>query len=61
VVVDPFCGCDTAIAVGGKLKRRSIGIDITHLAVTNGFHYWSAHGKKCGMVTNFSSEALRVF
>jgi site-specific DNA-methyltransferase (adenine-specific) len=33
VVLDPFCGCGTAIAVAQKLKRRWIGIDITHLAV----------------------------
>lgn len=32
-VLDPFCGCGTAIAVSQKLKRRWIGIDITHLAV----------------------------
>lgn len=33
-VLDPFCGCGTAIAVAQRLKRRWIGIDITHLAVT---------------------------
>lgn len=33
-VLDPFCGCGTTIAVAQKLKRRWIGIDITHLAVT---------------------------
>lgn len=33
VVLDPFCGCGTAIAVAQRLKRRWIGIDITHLAV----------------------------
>ena len=30
----PFCGCGTAIAVAQRLKRRWIGIDITHLAIT---------------------------
>jgi adenine specific DNA methylase Mod len=34
VVLDPFCGCGTAIAVAQKLKRQWIGIDITHLAIT---------------------------
>ncbi len=34
IVLDPFCGCGTAIAVAQKLNRRWIGIDITHLAVT---------------------------
>jgi site-specific DNA-methyltransferase (adenine-specific) len=33
VVLDPFCGCGTAIAVAERLKRKWIGIDITHLAV----------------------------
>jgi len=32
-VLDPFCGCGTAIAVAQRLKRRWIGIDITHLAI----------------------------
>ena len=34
LVLDPFCGCGTAIAVAERLKRRWIGIDITHLAIT---------------------------
>ena len=33
VVLDPFCGCGTAIAAAQKLNRSWIGIDITHLAV----------------------------
>ena len=33
MVLDPFCGCGTAIAAAQKLNRRWIGIDITHLAV----------------------------
>ena len=33
-VLDPFCGCGTTIAVAERLKRRWIGIDITHLAIT---------------------------
>ena len=33
VVLDPFCGCGTAIAAAQKLNRRWIGIDITHLAI----------------------------
>ena len=33
VVLDPFCGCGTAIAVAQRLNRRWIGIDITHLAI----------------------------
>ena len=34
IVLDPFCGCGTAIAAAQKLKRNWIGIDITHLAIT---------------------------
>ncbi len=33
VVLDPFCGCGTAVAVAERLNRKWIGIDITHLAV----------------------------
>ena len=33
VVLDPFCGCGTAVAAAQKLKRNWIGIDVTHLAV----------------------------
>ena len=32
VVLDPFCGCGTAIIAAQKLNRRWIGIDITPLA-----------------------------
>jgi DNA modification methylase len=33
VILDPFCGCGTAVVAAEKLTRRWIGIDITHLAV----------------------------
>jgi site-specific DNA-methyltransferase (adenine-specific) len=33
IVLDPFCGCGTAIAAAQKLGRRWIGIDVTHLAI----------------------------
>jgi DNA modification methylase len=33
LVLDPFCGCGTTIASAQKLKRRWIGIDVTHLAI----------------------------
>jgi len=33
VVLDPFCGCGTTIAVSQRLKRNWIGIDVTHLAI----------------------------
>ncbi|SDX98616.1 site-specific DNA-methyltransferase (adenine-specific) [Allochromatium warmingii] len=34
VVLDPFCGCGTAIHAAHALNRRWIGIDITHLAIS---------------------------
>ena len=32
-VLDPFCGCGTATVAAEELKRRWIGIDVTHLAI----------------------------
>lgn len=32
-VLDPFCGCGTALAAAQKMKRKWIGIDITHLSI----------------------------
>lgn len=34
VVLDPFCGCGTAVHAAQKLERKWIGIDITHLAIS---------------------------
>ena len=34
IVLDPFCGCGTALVAAQKLNRCWIGIDITHLAIT---------------------------
>jgi site-specific DNA-methyltransferase (adenine-specific) len=33
-VLDPFCGCGTAVHAAQKLGRKWIGIDITHLAIS---------------------------
>ncbi|MCO4093070.1 MAG: site-specific DNA-methyltransferase [Sphingorhabdus sp.] len=33
VVLDPFCGCGTAVDAAQKLGRRWIGIDVTHLSI----------------------------
>ncbi len=33
VVLDPFCGCGTTVAVAERLKRRWIGIDISTTAM----------------------------
>ena len=34
LVLDPFCGCGTAVIAAQKLSRQWIGIDITHVAIT---------------------------
>jgi DNA modification methylase len=34
VVLDPFCGCGTAVHAAEMLKRQWIGIDVTHLAIS---------------------------
>ena len=33
VILDPFCGCGTAVVAAHRLGRKWIGIDITYLAV----------------------------
>jgi len=33
VILDPFCGCGTAIVAAQKQERKWIGIDITHLSI----------------------------
>ncbi len=33
VVLDPFCGCGTTVAVAQRFNRRWIGIDVTYLAI----------------------------
>jgi adenine specific DNA methylase Mod len=33
LVLDPFCGCGTTLAVAQRLNRRWIGMDITQLAI----------------------------
>jgi len=33
VVLDPFCGCGTAVHAAQNMRRRWIGIDVTHIAI----------------------------
>ena len=35
IVLDPFCGCGTAIHAAQKLRRAWLGIDVTHLAIAH--------------------------
>ncbi len=34
IVADFFCGCGTSVTVAEKLKRKWIGVDINHLAIS---------------------------
>lgn len=33
-MLDPFCGCGTAVHAAQRLGRQWIGIDVTHLAIS---------------------------
>jgi site-specific DNA-methyltransferase (adenine-specific) len=49
IVLDPFCGCGTTLAVAQRLNRHWIGIDITHLAVAlTKYRLNDAFGNKVG-------------
>jgi site-specific DNA-methyltransferase (adenine-specific) len=34
IILDPFCGCGTALVAAEKLNRKWVGIDVTHLAIS---------------------------
>lgn len=34
IILDPFCGCGTALVEAQRLNRQWIGVDITHLAIS---------------------------
>ena len=38
VVMDPFCGCGTALVAAERMRRKWIGIDITYLAINEIIH-----------------------
>jgi hypothetical protein len=44
VVLDPFCGCGTAIDAAQALGRRWVGIDVTHLSIGLIKHRLLRHG-----------------
>jgi DNA modification methylase len=61
VVLDPFCGCGTAIAVAQRLKRRWIGIDITYLAVSlMKYRLHNAFGEEVAQTYEVTGEPITV-
>lgn len=56
IVLDPFCGCGTTVAVAQKLGRRWIGIDITYLAVDVIAKRLEKSGFKKNLVFNIEGE-----
>ncbi|GAA0607678.1 hypothetical protein GCM10009001_26250 [Virgibacillus siamensis] len=50
VILDPFCGCGTAIVSAQNLERNWIGIDITHIAITT---IKDRLDKEFGMANNY--------
>jgi hypothetical protein len=60
-VLDPFCGCGTTIAAAQRLKRRWIGVDITHLAISVIRHrLQSAFGPKIAKQYEVIGEPVSV-
>jgi adenine specific DNA methylase Mod len=51
IILDPFCGCGTALVSAQRLNRGWIGIDITHLAISL---------MKWRLKTNFPDIHLKV-
>lgn len=44
LILDPFCGCGTTVAVAEKLRRKWVGIDITTLAINlTCYSLWPCH------------------
>ncbi|MGD0435759.1 MAG: site-specific DNA-methyltransferase [Bryobacteraceae bacterium] len=58
LVLDPFCGCGTAVAAAERLKRRWIGIDITYRVIhiaevdRNGVNVGVRHDSKRQSIAN---------
>lgn len=61
LVLDPFCGCGTAVTAAQKLGRRWIGIDITHLAIGLIRHRLrDAHGRSVEATYEVVGEPVSV-
>jgi DNA modification methylase len=62
VVLDPFCGCGTAIDAAHKLGRRWIGIDITQVAIGIIRHRMErGHGIKLGQDYEIRGEPTSLY
>ena len=48
VVLDPFCGCGTAVAVAERLNRKWIGIDVSYLSIDVIMKRFETNGIKKG-------------
>jgi site-specific DNA-methyltransferase (adenine-specific) len=57
VILDPFCGCGTAIVAAQKLNRNWIGIDITHIAITT---IKERLNEKFGLLNNYKIDGEPV-
>ncbi len=60
VVLDPFCGCGTAIAVAQHLNRKWLGIDITHLAISLMKHRLTGFGVEAGQDYDVVGEPTTI-
>jgi DNA modification methylase len=62
VVLDPFCGCGTAIDAAQKLGRRWVGIDITQVAIGIIRHRMEkGHGIKLGKDYEIHGEPASLY
>ncbi|MDN4608196.1 DNA methyltransferase [Sporosarcina highlanderae] len=56
-ILDPFCGCGTAVVAAERLGRKWIGIDITHIAITT---IKDRLNDEFGMLANFNIQGEPV-
>jgi site-specific DNA-methyltransferase (adenine-specific) len=61
LVLDPFCGCGTTIAVAERLRRNWIGIDITYLAIDVIKKRFESSGIKDGIDFEVDGEPTDVY
>jgi site-specific DNA-methyltransferase (adenine-specific) len=61
LVLDPFCGCGTTIAVAERLKRKWIGIDITYIAIDVIKKRLEKNGIKEGVDFGIAGEPTDVY